>query len=283
MSATNHQTGNAADDPTAHFSPKPPALVVTTDWLGGHLSNPSLHLLDVRSADHFAEAHLPGALHVDMAALSTTIGGVAGMLLPAAPFTEKMNLLGIHADATVVVYDDNWGLAAARVLWALHRYGFDQVALLTGGWDQWQAEGRAIETGVTDIPPGDFAIAADEAVLAEREWILAHLDDPDVVIVDTRGPKEYAEGHVPGAINWDWLNAVPVGSWDAARPPHELQAELAGIGITPDKEIVTYCRSGVRAAHTYWVLRQLGYPQVRNYDGSWLEWGSQADLPVERD
>jgi len=259
-----------------------PELMVTTDWLSNHLSNPALCLLDVRAAEHFAEGHLPGAVHVELAALSTTIERVAGLLLPPTPFAEKMNQFGIRPDSTVVVYDDNWGLAAARVLWALHRYGFAQASLLTGGWDRWQAEGRAIETAVANVAPGDFAFNADEAVLAEREWILAHLDNPDVVIVDTRSPKEFAEGHLPGALNWDWLNAVPVDSWDALRPAQELLAELTRIGVTPDKEVVTYCRSGVRAAHTYWALRQLGYPRVRNYDGSWLEWGSGAGLPIEK-
>jgi thiosulfate/3-mercaptopyruvate sulfurtransferase len=259
-----------------------PGLMVTTDWLSNHLSNPALRLLDVRTAEHFAEGHLPGAVHVDLAALSTTIADVPGLLLSPTPFAEKMNQFGIHPDTAVVVYDDNWGLAAARVLWALQRYGFTQASLLTGGWDQWQTEDRAIETAVANVVLGDFAVNADETVLAEREWILAQLDNPDVVIVDTRGRQEFADGHLPGALNWDWLNAVPVDSWDALRPAQDLLAELAGIGITPDKEIVTYCRSGVRAAHTYWALRQLGYPHVRNYDGSWLEWGSGAGLPIEK-
>lgn len=259
-----------------------PGLLATTDWLAGNLANPALRLLDVRAAEHFAEGHLPGAVHVDMAALATTVAGVQGMLLPPDAFAAKMRRYGVHSGAEVVVYDDNWGLAAARVLWALHRYGFTRIALLTGGWDRWKAEGRAIETAAVSIAPGDFALNADDAVLAESGWILAHLDDPEVVIVDTRGTKEFADGHIPGAVNWDWLNAVPVESWDALRPAQELLAELASIGVTPDKEIVTYCRSGVRAAHTYWALRQLGFSRVRNYDGSWLEWGGRTDGKIER-
>lgn len=259
-----------------------PGLLVTTEWLSDSLSNPALRLLDVRTFEHFAEGHLPRAVHVDLSTLSTTIADVPGMLLPPTLFAAKMNQLGIHPGSTVVVYDDNWGLAAARVLWALHRYGFNQVALLTGGWDQWRAEERQIVAMGEDTVSGQFTPCSIDSVLAEREWLLAHLGNPDVVIVDTRGSKEYADGHLPGAINWDWMNAVPVAGWNALRPAQELLIELASAGITPDKEIVTYCRSGVRAAHTYWALRQLGYPRVRNYDGSWLEWQSRAELPVER-
>ncbi|MBX3054607.1 MAG: sulfurtransferase [Caldilineaceae bacterium] len=267
-----------------------PGLLVTTAWLHDNLAHPTLRLLDVRALEHFSEGHLPHAVHVDFGGLSTTVAGVPGILLPPAPFAEKMTAVGVQPATTVVVYDDNWGMAAARVLWALHRYGFTQTALLTGGWDQWQAEGRPIVATTEDNPSSvtpdaassGFTPQATESVLAERVWLLANLDNPDVVIVDTRGQQEFADGHVPGAVHWDWMNAVPVGGWEALRPVPELLAELAGVGITPDKEIVTYCRSGVRAAHTYWALRQLGYPRVRNYDGSWLEWQSVAGLPIEK-
>lgn len=282
MSVTSRQSSIPSKNTDTENRLALPGLLVTTDWLSDNLSNPTLRLLDVRASEHFAEGHLPRAVHVELSTLSTIIGGVPGLLLPPVPFAAKMEQLGVDHNATIVVYDDNWGLAAARVLWALQRYGLTRVALLTGGWDQWQAEGRQIVTTGEDAAASEFTPHTIDSVLAEQEWLLTQLDNPDVVIVDTRGSQEYADGHVPGAIHWDWMNAVPVDSWDALRPAQELLAELASIGITPDKEIVTYCRSGVRAAHTYWALRQLGYPRVRNYDGSWLEWQSDAELPVER-
>jgi len=259
-----------------------PGRVVTTAWLAAHIEHPALRLLDVRDAGSYAGGHLPHAVHVDLAALADPAHSVPGMLLPPAAFAEQMSRRGVAADATVVVYDDNWGLPAARVLWALARYGFTRAALLTGGWDQWQAEGRLFTLAAETAAPARFTVAPDDHTLADWQWLAAHLDDPGVVVVDTRGAKEYAAGHVPGAIHWDWINAVPANSWDAVRPAAALAAELTHAGITPDKEIVTYCRSGVRAAHTYWVLRHLGYPRVRNYDGSWLEWETVPGLPVEQ-
>ena len=257
--------------------------VVTTTWLAAHIEHPALRLLDVRDAENFAAGHLPNAVHVDLSALADPSVAVPGMLLPPAAFAAQMSRRGIQPDTTVVAYDDHWGLPAARVLWALARYGFTRAALLTGGWDEWQAQGRPIVTTIEPATPSAFAARADDSTVADWEWLSAHLDDPGVVIVDTRGSNEYAEGHIPSAIHWDWLNAVPVNSWHAMRPAAELAAELARAGITPNREIVTYCRSGVRAAHTYWVLHELGFPRVRNYDGSWLEWQSMPGrLPTER-
>jgi thiosulfate/3-mercaptopyruvate sulfurtransferase len=113
---------------------------------------------------------------------------------------------------------------------------------------------------------------ADEAHLATGAWLTTQGDGAEIALVDTRTPGEYAQGHLPGAICWDWLNGAPVKGWDFQRPAEALLAELTSLGITPDKEIITYCQSGARAAHTYLLLRNLGYPKVRLYDGSWLEW-----------
>jgi thiosulfate/3-mercaptopyruvate sulfurtransferase len=154
----------------------------------------------------------------------------------------------------------------------LARYGHPNAAVLNGGWDRWLAEGRP-RTAEPFIPdPGHFVAKADESHLAEGAWLRSANKESAVTLVDTRTPAEYSQGHLPDAICWDWLNGVPRDSWDIRRPADELLDELTGLGITPDKEIVTYCQSGARAAHTYLLLRDLGYPRVRLYDGSWLEW-----------
>ncbi|MEZ4709092.1 MAG: sulfurtransferase [Caldilineaceae bacterium] len=254
-----------------------PALLIEPAWLFQHLSHPNLRLLDVRLQESYQEAHLPNAAWVDLRSLSHTVDGVEGMLLSLEQYAAQMNRLGVDAQTAVVLYDDNWGMPAARVLWTLARYGHTNAAILNGGWDRWQEEGHPTETAPFTPPPTTFTPQPADNHLAERAWLLPRLDDPNVVIIDTRTPAEFERGHLPGALSWDWMNGAALEGWNTVRPPEEVRAELANLGVTPDKEIVTYCRSGARAAHTYLLLRHLGFPRVRNYDGSWLEWSRYAE------
>lgn len=253
-----------------------PGLVISPTWLAERLQAADLRLVDMRSAGEYAEGHLPNAVQLDLAALAQEEAGVPGMLVDAAAFAAVMGQLGIGADTTVILYDGNWGMPAARALWSLHRYGHAKAAVLDGGWDRWHELNLPISTLPYVPETAAFVPQPDAARLATLAWVQTHLDNPDVLLVDTRTPGEFGQGHLPGALNWDWMNGVPVGSWDTLRPPAELYSELTAHGITPDKEIVTYCRSGARASHTYLLLRQLGYPRVRNYDGSWLEWSARV-------
>lgn len=260
-----------------------PNVIVSPEWLAGRLDDPALRLLDVRPRDSFNEGHLPGAAQLDLEAIGLEIDGVQGMLLPAGAFARKMRELGVDNEHAVVIYDDNWGLPAARVLWALNRYGHERAAVLNGGIDRWQEEGRPLLSGPVAPAPASFSPQPAGEHLATQDWIRERLADPGVVLVDTRTRNEFDNGHLPGAVCWDWLNGVPVESWDTVRPASDLQAELADAGITPDKEIVTYCRTGARAAHTYLLLRYLGFPRVRLYDGSWVEWTHDDNNESEED
>ncbi len=253
-----------------------PGLLVTPEWLAARLDTPGLRLIDARGADAYAEAHIPGAVHLELPAITTTVDGVPGMLVDAGTFATVMQRLGVGDDSTVIVYDSNWGLPSSRILWALTYYGHAHVAILNGGWDVWHEQGLPTTAALPTPSPARFTPRPAPQHLAQLTWLQDHLNDPDLIILDTRAAGEVAAGRIPNAIHWDWMNAVPVGSWEAARPADELRAELAALGVTPDKEIVTYCRSGVRAAHTYTVLRTLGFPRVRNYDGSWLEWSHRV-------
>ena len=201
-----------------------------------------------------------------------------------------LSSLGVENDDTVVFYDGNNNLLAARAYWALKYYQHDDVRVYNGGLPKWQADGQEISTeGVEPSPAEYVAGEADPAIRTTSEYVLEHLDDPSVAMCDTRGPEEYtgtdvrAErgGHIPGAINLEWRHAVNEDGTFKTTP--ELSGLFVKAGFSPDKEIITYCQTGVRGAHTWFVLHELlGYPNVRNYDGSWEEWGNQPDTPIEQ-
>lgn len=264
---------DATDDPgTPSDALAVPSPVVGPDWLETRLGAPGLHLIDMRQVGAFERSHIPGAVHLDLARLGTSEPGLDNVLLLEDPFAALMEELGVSAGGIVVVYDDQWGLAAARLLWALHYYGHDDVAVLDGGWDRWSEEGRpTTETPV--VPgPGSFVARTRAEVFATGDWLAGLAEDEEVMLVDTRTSTEFEQGHLPGARSWDWFNAVPPGSWDVARDLDVLRSEWIELGLEPRHEIVVYCRSGMRAAHTYMVLRLAGYERVRLYDGSWQEW-----------
>lgn len=258
----------------AHEMLQLPGLLVSPRWLATHLNHPDLCMLDARLNDSFVQAHIPGAIPVDLRAFVTSINGVDGMLLPQQAFAALVASLGIGSDKTVIVYDDHWGMPAARILWSFTTYGHARIAVLNGGWDRWQEEGQPTTVDHTPPEPAQFAANRQDEHLATLDYLRSQQHDPATVLVDCRSAAEYAQGHIPGAVNWDWMNGVPLAGWETMRPPEALQAELAQLGITPDKQVITYCRSGARSAHTYLLLRALGYPTVRNYDGSWLEWSA---------
>jgi len=266
--------------PTALRHGAAPALsgvLVAPAWLQEHLGHAHVRVVDLRDGDAYAAGHIPGAAHLELAALGSRVGPCDNVLLPPREFAALMAGLGISSADTVVAYDDQWGLAAARLLWALHRYGHAPVAVLDGGWDRWRAEGGPTAVGPTDLPPGAFVAEPRAEVYADLSWITARTVDRLAVLLDTRTPAEVERGHVPGAIGWDWFNAVPPDSWETSRDPADLRAEWARLGVDRNDEVAVYCRSGMRAAHTYLVLRNAGFERVRLYDGSWQEWSAQME------
>jgi thiosulfate/3-mercaptopyruvate sulfurtransferase len=250
----------------AHELPGP---IIEADWLAQRRPAEPLRIVDMRDRHRYDEGHLPGALWLDRTALSLTRPDHSVTLVPAALFAALVGRLGITNDTPVLAYDDVWGMHAARLVWALHAYGHTQAAVLSGGAEAWQQAGRPLARWALLGYPQPFALAPDTAQRADLAWLAAHQGDRRLLLLDVRGAHEYAAGHLPGARNWEWSTATPVGSWAMLRPADELQDELRAAGITPDRRIVTYCSSGSRAAHTYLLLRSLGYPEVRVLDDTW--------------
>ena len=272
-------------------------VLVTTDWLAEHLGDPAIVVAEVdENPDLYEDGHIPGAvkLHWREDLQHSTVRDV----ITRAQFERLMAERGISNETTVVLYGDKNNWFAAYAYWYLKVYGHGDVRLLDGGRQKWIDEGRDMTLEIPAPPPVEYvAQGLDESIRVRRDDVLAGLGDPAIALVDVRSPQEYAgelvappgyeqegasrSGHIPGAQSIPWATAVRDDG--TFRDLDELRETYESRGVTPDKEVRAYCRIGERSAHTWFVLRELlGYENVKNYDGSWTEWGNLVDVPIER-
>ena len=269
-----------------------PEVLVDTNWVAENLHKEGIRLVDVSSKPEvYAEGHIPGAVYVNWQTdLTNPDDPVAGQILTAQQLEALLGRLGIDNQTTVVLYDDSNSLFAARAFWVLKYYGHQDVRVLNGGRKKWVAEGRELSQEVPNVTPTTYKVGElNPTIRATWEQVLASLKQPGKIILDARSPKEYTGqdvrsargGHIPGAINLEWTSQVnPDGTFKSVA---ELQKLYKQAGIKPDQQVFTYCQTGVRAAHSWFVLTQLlGFENVANYDGSWEEWGNRTDLSIER-
>lgn len=276
---------------------KHPEVLVDADWVQAHLNDPKVRLIEVDvDTKSYEQGHIPGAVGFNWQ--KELQDQIVRSPLDKGHLEDLLSRAGVSNDTTVVLYGDNNNWFAAWALWILKYYGHQDVRLLDGGRVKWLADKREITTEVPSYPRTDYkAQEPNNEIRAFRDQILSSLGKEGFALVDVRSPAEFSGellapanlpqegaqrgGHIPGAANVPWASAVREdGTFKSAE---ELRAIYGGKGVTPDKNVVAYCRIGERSSHTWFVLRYLlGYDKVRNYDGSWTEWGSLIGAPIER-
>ncbi|MDQ3692294.1 MAG: sulfurtransferase [Chloroflexota bacterium] len=264
-----------------------PELLIDANALIAADRERAVSIVALTPAEEFAEAHIPGAAHIDWPAFEVVDTSDASIARWRGEVEATLATLGISREATVVTYDQGT-LFAARLWWILRYLGHAEAdnRVLNGGLAAWQEAGGwvgAIPGGTPPAPAnttGAYEGEPQPAVLSQLAEVRASLDDPTVVFVDARTSEEYVAGHIPGAVNLNYpLNAQPEppNTW---KPVAELRSMYEALGVTPDKTVIPYCTSGVRSAVTFFTLKLIGYPSVALYTGSWQEWESVPGLPI---
>ena len=276
-----------------------PELLVPTEWVAEHLNDPKVRLVEVDvDTTAYEQGHIPGAVGWNWT--TETQDTIRRDILSKADLERLLGRSGIANATTVVLYGDNNNWFAAYAFWVFEMYGLSNLKLMDGGRKKWLQEGRPLIQEVPGYPPTQYrAKEPDLSLRAHRNQVLHVLDevkDGAAALVDVRSPQEFTGeilappglpetaqrgGHIPGAQNIPWGQAVRENGTFKSAP--DLKALYEGKGVTPDKEVITYCRIGERSSHTWFLLKYLlGYPKVSNYDGSWTEWGSMVGMPVEK-
>ncbi|HEX3556003.1 MAG TPA: sulfurtransferase [Thermoanaerobaculia bacterium] len=276
-----------------------PGVLVSTDWVANHLNDPQVRIVESNEDPLlYPSGHIPGAVEVDWT--RDLNDPVRRDYLGKEGFQALMRRIGVTEDTTVVFYGDKNNWWATYAYWVFQLFGHDKAKIVDGGRIKWVNEGRPLTKDVPSYPPSDYVAAErdDKRIRAFRDQVLEHTNGRKPLI-DVRSPAEYSGeklhmpdypnegalrgGHIPGAKSVPWAKAVNPdnGTFKSAEELRGLYEKEAG--LKPDDDVVVYCRIGERSSHTWFVLTHLlGYQQVRNYDGSWTEWGNLVGVPIER-
>jgi thiosulfate/3-mercaptopyruvate sulfurtransferase len=288
-------------------------FLVETSWLAEHLQDPDIRIVDMRgyvrtvtdneatghqvahyvgAPEEYQQGHIPGAVYIDWTRDIVNLADkVEAQIATPEQFAEAMQRAGIGDQHLVVVYDSHPASQfATRLWWALYYYGHTRVVVLNGGFPKWVHEQRPLVQTVPSFAPAIFTPRVQPQWRATAEEVLASLKQSGVTLVDARDTGQYTgsiargdgrRGHIPGALSLPREQLINMAD-GTFRSDDDLKQVFAQAHVTPDKQIIAYCNGGVAATTVLFSLAMLGYPRLTNYDGSWNEWGSREDLPVER-
>lgn len=272
--------------------PELPLLLEPADLLPllhhAQSQHPKLLIVDLSQEASYVHSHVPGAIYMPFRAIVNGQPPAPGNLPPLEVLTEVFAMMGLRPDCHVVAYDDEGGGWAGRLIWALDMVGFTRASYLNGGIHAWRMQELPLEDESRYTPAAMLPLQLQSGPSVDKDYILQRHRDADFIVWDARSPAEYRGertfaakgGHIPGAVNYEWTWAMDPQQGLRLRDLETIRSELASLGITPDKEIVTHCQTHHRSGLTYLLGRVLGFPRISAYPGSWSEWGNSPDTPA---
>lgn len=274
------QHGSNTDAPDGFAVDGP---IVAAEWLISHLGSPAVRVLDVRPQAEYLAGHVPGAIWSRLATIHLSSSDDDAIVAFTAAVGAELQRVGLENGERVIVYEAFSGTMAARAVWALDYAGHRTSAMLDGGLIAWQALGGALVADTVSVEPSQLAIQPDRSVLTGAGELIDSIGGGEPLRpLDTRSRREFALGTIPGSVHIEWLEHLDEHGYFL--PADDLRRRYAEAGVLAagSDTVVTFCGSGYRAAHTYVLLKALGYPQVANYAPSWSEWATRDDTEVER-
>lgn len=264
-------------------------LLVEPCELADRLQDDRLLIIDLSMPSAYQRGHVPGALRLDYPSILYSHDNTDCDVPPVDVLNCALSAIGLTPEHHVVAYDGQGNPMACRLLWTLEYLGHTRFSLLNGGWEAWQREGNLPEEQSARMPcPSHYRAARSGNALATKDYILGKLDAANVLLLDTRTHEEFTNeliitdrgGCIPGAVHFDWLQTIDDARGKRLRPDDDLRELLDQRGVVPEKEVIAYCQTHMRSAHTYFVLKYLGFSQLLGYAAGYSEWGNDLETPV---
>ena len=266
-----------------------PDLIIEAELLNRWLKEDkeNLIIVDICQANTFQQVHIPNALHIEYNDFVSHAPPVNGLLPKQAQFEQLLSNLGWHSNTTIVCYDEEGGGMAGRFIWTCHAFGINNVHLLNGGLHYWYKNALPLSNELVTVKTTEVSLTYDGSNVANAEYIMENLNQ--LKIMDARsigeydGSKKYAArgGKIPNAIHYEWTEIMDKNAFLKTHPFKQLTADIEALGFNKSDEIIVYCQTHHRSALNYSLLKQLGFNNVKGYEGSWSDWGNRDDTPID--